>query len=70
MLPKATGFWYRSMVENPMLSGSIGMEGMQEFLCAKTSILDGQGTLTISQLSGFQLSLFFLLFVCKAGKSV
>ena len=41
-----------------MLSGSIRMEGMQEFLCAKTSILDGQGTLTILQLSGFKLSHF------------
>ena len=44
------------MVENPVLSGSIRMEGMQEF-----SILDGQGNLTISQLSGFKLSLFFFV---------
>ena len=46
-----------------MLSGSIRMEGMQ-----KHQYWMDKESLALVQLSGFQLSLFFLLFVCKAGK--
>ena len=46
-----------------MLSGSIRMEGMQ-----KHQYWMDKESLALLQLSGFQLSLFFLLFVCKAGK--
>ena len=39
---KSNQFWYLSMVENPVLSGTIRMEGMQEF-CVQTTVMDGQG---------------------------
>ena len=59
MLYQKLGTTYFSMVENPMLSGSIRMEGMQNFtskirsFACKTTVMDGQGTLTKIQLSGF-----------------
>ena len=54
---------YLSMVENPVLSGSIRMEGMQEF-----SILDGQGALTNITAKWFLVIIIFLPFVCSRQK--
>ena len=61
MLPKTTSFWYLSLVENSVLSGSIRMERMQDFankirsFACKTTVMDGQTRKLsqIIQLSGF-----------------
>ena len=52
------------MVENPVLSGTIRMEGMQEF-CMQTTVMDGEGT-SHNQLGGFKFHYFSCF--CMLGR--
>ena len=76
MLPKATGFWHLSLVENSILLGSIRMEGMQDF-ANKPGILHANNsngwtdkeTLTYITAKWFLISLYFFpYFLLMLGK--